>query len=203
MSTQIDNYGLCLRNVKLAPAAKSIKEGANPNDAYSAKLDTLRAYKFTLVFENTIATDWVTEKVFHALAAGSLPVFWGAREVHRLLPCDNCIVHALDFASPLQLAKYLQFLLENPKEYLKYFEWKKKPHQLRTSFLEHWRYCQNNHNLAMSCMLCDRMIYMKQNNVCIPHAKNPSQFIHNTIMTDTEHQIYTRTLIHVFMHAHP
>ncbi len=51
----------------------------------------------------------------------ALCVFWGARDVYRMLSCDNCIVHALDLSTPLQLAKYLQYLLDNPNEYLKYF----------------------------------------------------------------------------------
>jgi hypothetical protein len=37
----------------------------------------LRGYKFALVTENTNALDYVTEKLFQALLAGTVPVYMG------------------------------------------------------------------------------------------------------------------------------
>jgi hypothetical protein len=34
-------------------------------------------YTFTLTFENTDYPGYVTEKLFHALSAGSIPLYWG------------------------------------------------------------------------------------------------------------------------------
>ena len=41
------------------------------------KLATLKQYTFTLAFENSDIDGYVTEKIFHALACGSVPLYWG------------------------------------------------------------------------------------------------------------------------------
>lgn len=45
---------------------------------YQAKLDYLRDYRFNLCPENSDAPGYVTEKVWHAHAAGCIPVYWGS-----------------------------------------------------------------------------------------------------------------------------
>ena len=55
-----DCYGACHRNRTLAD-----------DDGQAAKLATIARYRFTLAFENSIARDYVTEKLMSALIAGS------------------------------------------------------------------------------------------------------------------------------------
>ena len=50
------------------------------------KLEVIAAYKFTLAFENAIGEDYVTEKFFDPLVAGSVPVYLGAPNVEALAP---------------------------------------------------------------------------------------------------------------------
>ncbi|MFT7121470.1 MAG: hypothetical protein ACJAZ9_001648 [Neolewinella sp.] len=45
---------------------------------YDAKLIFLKNYQFNLCPENTNAGGYVTEKLFHAIAAGCIPVYWGS-----------------------------------------------------------------------------------------------------------------------------
>jgi hypothetical protein len=54
-------------------------EGALP-DSWEAKMEVLRQSTFTIAFENTIAPGYVTEKLVQPLLAGSIPIYWGARE---------------------------------------------------------------------------------------------------------------------------
>jgi len=85
-------------------------------------------HKFCLTIENLFPQeDWVTEKVYHSLASGCVPVFWGATNIEDYMPCDNCIIHGNRFKSIKDLANYLIFLDNHPYEYEKYLEYKRKP----------------------------------------------------------------------------
>ena len=80
----VHSYGKCLRNNQL-PAERDNRQG---------KLDTMATYKFTLAFENAIANDYVTEKFFEPLAAGSVPVYLGAPNIEEYAPGENCFINA-------------------------------------------------------------------------------------------------------------
>jgi hypothetical protein len=45
----------------------------------------LQGYKFAIVTENTNAFDYVTEKLFQALLAGTVPVYMGMYESEHFL----------------------------------------------------------------------------------------------------------------------
>ena len=62
-----------------------------------AKLDYIASYRFTIAFENVSADHYLTEKILHALLAGSIPVYWGCPQVAEYYNPDafvNC--HAFD-----------------------------------------------------------------------------------------------------------
>ena len=46
------------------------------NNWFQKKIDVLRPYKFYLAFDNTDSWDYVSEKFFHGLVAGSVPGAW-------------------------------------------------------------------------------------------------------------------------------
>jgi hypothetical protein len=47
------------------------------------KLEFLSRYKFTIAFENSSHTGYTTEKLFEALVAGTVPIYWGNPLAHR------------------------------------------------------------------------------------------------------------------------
>lgn len=51
-----------------------------------SKLDVLSNYRFSLCFENMPMTGYVTEKLFDCMYAGTVPVYWGAPDIHDLVP---------------------------------------------------------------------------------------------------------------------
>jgi hypothetical protein len=115
-------YGRFLRNRSL------------PEDLGSAtKLQTIARYKFTIAIENSISPDYVTEKVFDALIAGSVPLYRGAANVDAFLPGDHCIIKVDDFRHPAELAAYLRRLDTDESAYNAYLEWKRRP--FRPEFL--------------------------------------------------------------------
>ena len=63
-------------------------------------MQTIAGYKFTLAFENAVAEDYVTEKLYHPLVAGSVPVYLGAPNVGQLVPASDCYIDVNDFSGP-------------------------------------------------------------------------------------------------------
>jgi len=45
------------------------------------KFETLKDYKFAIVFENAVYNGWITEKIIDALYAGCVPIYWGAPDI--------------------------------------------------------------------------------------------------------------------------
>ncbi len=98
------------------------------------KLEVLARYKFTLAFENSIRRDYVTEKFFDALVAGSVPVYLGAPNIDEFGPGEHCFIDASKFRDPRALADYLLHLASNESEYQAYLAWKDAP--FAPAFLE-------------------------------------------------------------------
>jgi len=110
----VDAYGRALRNRTLAV-----------DNGRETKLSTIARYKFTLAFENSISKDYVTEKFFDPLIAGSVPVYWGAPEIHEFAPARRSFIDVAEFESPKHLASYLDYLDRNDHEYEEYLAWKR------------------------------------------------------------------------------
>ena len=107
----------------------------------------LRNYPFYLAFENSIDVDYVSEKVFHALEAGTLPVYLGASNVKDFVS-RRSVVELRDHGSAEALAAYLKSLLDDPALYDSYFEWKRRP--LPESFVSKFGFVATH----AKCRLC-------------------------------------------------
>lgn len=88
-------------------------------------------YKFYLAFENSRTTDYVTEKAFHALVCGVVPVYLGAPNVREFMPDDGAVIVASDFSSVRELADYLCYLDEHDDAYDKHLRWKRAGYSTR------------------------------------------------------------------------
>ncbi len=114
---KIDSYGKFLNNMRL------------PDDhGRSSKMERLKRYKFTLAFENAIDRDYVTEKFYDPLVAGSVPIYLGAPNVATFAPGEHSYINVQDFPNPKTLAGYVQSLLHDQAAYNEYFAWKTKPY---------------------------------------------------------------------------
>jgi alpha-1,3-fucosyltransferase 10 len=97
------------------------------------KLEVSSRYKFTLAFENAIDQDYVSEKFFDPLMAGSVPVYLGAPNIDAFAPAEHCFVNAADFATPRDLARFLSDLAADDARYEQYHAWRSEP--FRSAFL--------------------------------------------------------------------
>ena len=88
------------------------------------KDEIIAKYKFNFAFENSQEEDYVTEKFFSALAAGTVPVVIGAPNIADFAPSDNSIlvVNSMDDVEPV--AKMMKALSLNETEYQKKLAWK-------------------------------------------------------------------------------
>ena len=50
---------------------------------YSENQKIYQHYKFAMVFENSIATDYVTEKIVLAMLGNTIPIYWGTSSVNK------------------------------------------------------------------------------------------------------------------------
>lgn len=108
--TQVDIYGKC-GTLKCDPNAKDC-------------VDYTKDYKFYLSFENSLCVDYITEKTFKVLNEYIIPVIYSAANVSNFLP-PKSYIDANAFNTAEDLANRLNYLANHPKEYVKYFWWKK------------------------------------------------------------------------------
>ncbi len=72
------------------------------------KLELMRGYRFNLAFENTNWPYYVTEKIWQAIRATCLPVYWGKdNSIYESFEPDS-FVDASQFESPKALWEYLR-----------------------------------------------------------------------------------------------
>ena len=116
----IDSLGKCLRNAEITGF---VTDGWNAG-GWDSIMSILPRYKFYLAFENSITADYVTERVFHALASGVVPVYLGAPNVRNFMPHDDAVIDTADFSGPRELGNYLCHLDANDAAYAKHLRWK-------------------------------------------------------------------------------
>ena len=129
---KVDSYGGCLRN-KPGLAAKS--EVASRH----AVMELQRKYKFSIIFPNSDCDYYMTEKIYSALSAGSVPVWLGTDKIDEALKwgnLKNSIIQVKNFNTPKDLADYLNKLSKNKTEYNQFLKWKYEGFQFPKEYYE-------------------------------------------------------------------
>jgi len=114
----VHSFGSCMNN-KNFDSLKNL-----PTEKFSKKQSAAARYKFTFSFENSRTEDYVTEKLFGPLVAGSVPIYQGAPNAKKFAPTNHSAIFSDDFDSPKSLAKYLLMLDKNDELYQQYLQWK-------------------------------------------------------------------------------
>jgi hypothetical protein len=83
---------------------------------WDRKIDLLTRYRFTICFENTAFPYYCTEKLWQAIAAGCLPIYYGkGTTIYETFPTDS-FIDAARFDSPAEVLDYVESL--SPEEHL-------------------------------------------------------------------------------------
>lgn len=147
----VHHYGRCDHNTNMEAT------GNRRRDWGARKLEVAASYRFLAAMENSLALDYVSEKVYHALAVGTVPVYLGAPNIYDFLPCNRtkpCIVHVAAFVeangrvNTVRLARHLQHLAANETAYGEYLAWRHEPWPPRFKALASFN------RLAASCRVC-------------------------------------------------
>ncbi|CAF3641962.1 unnamed protein product [Rotaria sp. Silwood1] len=131
----------------------------DPKQLATEKLNLVKQYLFTVAIENSLEYDYVTEKLWQPLAAGSVPLYLGAPNVDEWLPCYNysCIIHLRNFTSIKDVANLINRLANNKTLYAEYHQWRNEEN-VRSSFIKMINYFQEANQHSIECLLCD-MVY--------------------------------------------
>jgi len=84
----------------------------------------LGQYRFYLSLENSVCTDYVTEKFFLALQRNQIPVVFSEGVNYTKHAPPNSYIDAKDFDSIEHLARYIKKVDSDPNLYNLYFWWK-------------------------------------------------------------------------------
>ena len=71
------------------------------------KKDVLPFYKFCLVIENMSYISFITEKIFHAIDYGCIPIYYGAPDIENYIP-KECFIDLRNFKDWNLLCKYIK-----------------------------------------------------------------------------------------------
>lgn len=82
-----------------------------------SKLELLSQYDFSLCFENMQLQGYVTEKIFDCFYAGTVPIYWGAKDINALIPVKTYIDFR-NFKNYAELKLYLSGMSD--KEIMEY-----------------------------------------------------------------------------------
>lgn len=122
----VDSYGHDLNNKKWPR-----------NISRKNKIDILKQYKFCIAIENSVITwkngskyhapaindDYVTEKLIDCLLAGSIPIYFGPKNIDLFLPNHNAIINIRDFDSISSLVTYIKHIINSSELLETYLRW--------------------------------------------------------------------------------
>ena len=111
-----------MKHVRIDSLGKCLKNGVYPDNVGTVEL--ISRYKFFIAFENSVATDFVTERVFNAWIAGAVPIYRGAPNIAAFAPAPHSYISADEFASSKELGEYLQYLNTNASAWREYLSFK-------------------------------------------------------------------------------
>ncbi len=86
-----------------------------------AKITYLRNYKFTIAYENSSYPGYATEKIYHPMIAGSIPIYWGNPCIHRDFN-PRSFVNAHEFSSVDEIVKRVMEIDGDDDLYRRYLD---------------------------------------------------------------------------------
>jgi hypothetical protein len=113
---KVDSGGAFLNNI-----GHQIPGGEN---RAANKIAFLAPYKFNIAFENCSVPGYTTEKIFHAMQARCLPIYWGDPRVGEEFNTKSFLNYS-DFPSEEAL---IEKIIELDKDDAKYFEYLRQPY---------------------------------------------------------------------------
>ena len=128
----IDVYGDCDKFFNITKCKQHYSNGNKNCKDYIYK-----KYKFILTFEKQMCNEFISDEFFYAISNNIVPIVLGYVDYSKFVP-KSSYINALDFSSPLDLMKYLNYLELNSTAYNAYFKWKKFARYTNTEYKIFW-----------------------------------------------------------------
>lgn len=118
--TDLEFYGRYWDTMRPALSATEQKAFDSQYKGYAPhKPAVLNKARFTLTYENMQHPDYVSEKIYDVLLAGSVPIYLGAQNIEQYVP-KECFINKQNFPDYETLYAFLKNMPE--AEYQKYLE---------------------------------------------------------------------------------
>ena len=85
------------------------------------KISVLKDYKFTIAFENQSDPGYVTDKIIHPLAVGSIPIYWGSPKIANYLN-PEAFINCHDYQNFDQVVERVIEIDNDPDLYARYIQ---------------------------------------------------------------------------------
>jgi GR25 family glycosyltransferase involved in LPS biosynthesis len=111
---RVDSAGAHLNNMGM-----KLEGGLGGGGGEIVKHEFLQKYKFNICFENASESGYITEKYFHAKAAGCIPIYWGDPNLARdFNPAGGINTHGKSWE---QIREEVKAVDTDPMKYLQMF----------------------------------------------------------------------------------
>ena len=115
LGVAVEARGACLNNAPLV-------------DRNVGKGEAMKEYLFCATMENSVVVDYVSEKVWDGLAAGCLPIYYGAPNIVDHLPTPDSVIDYVALGgTPQALAAELARLAGDELAYAQRMAWRRVP----------------------------------------------------------------------------
>ncbi len=114
--------------------------GPLPGRGAKNKVEFLRPYKFNICYENTCKPGYVTEKIYDAMAARCLPIYWGPPEISQQFN-PRSFLNRSDFPSDEALVEKIIELDKDDDKYLAFMRQPYLPDDQPTIYFDRQRIC--------------------------------------------------------------
>lgn len=132
----------------------------NPSK-YDRKHAIAEMFPFHFAFENSVSSEYLTEKLFQALSVRAIPVLFGAFSVAELEPYPRpAWINALDYETPTDLYKEIERIKNDPEALKLYSRWMENDKFLHSKVWKSWA----KHNLenvgkdSFFCHICENYV---------------------------------------------
>lgn len=150
----VDSVGACLHNRDAASILSAHEYAQSRGNPVLEQRLLLGKYKFVIAHENSIARDYITEKLWRPLAAGAIPIYVGAPNVAEYLPHPMAAIDATS-QSTRSVAELVRDRLQDG-DVAQHLEWHTSAeHSLSPWFQQ--AFSQRRHADLSPCGMCNRL----------------------------------------------
>lgn len=120
---RVDSPGTVRNNMVPMHGHKTTKDARYTSNWCQEKIEFLKPYKFVICFEHSLFPGYTSEKLYHAMLANCIPIYWGNPLVHRDFNTKS-FINAHDFPVESkddlysQLIQFIQAIDTKPNLYL-------------------------------------------------------------------------------------